>query len=97
MMRGVTLTLALFVATIEPIASEPDVLVKYAITQGGLLAVVLVLLFFYRRDFLREIEEQRERLSVMAGMVESSTQALTRSADASERMARAVEHMTFRP
>lgn len=92
MLRGLPITMALLLfATVEPVLdSNPD-LVKYAITQGGLLAVVLVLLWSYRRDAMGQLKSKDEQLSVMTTLVSNATVALTRSAEAGERMARAVE------
>lgn len=95
MLRGIGLSFALLIAALEPMSGETD-LVRYAITQGGLLAVVLVLLWSYRRDAMRQLSEKDERLAVMTELVRLSTAALTRSADASERMARAVENLDRR-
>lgn len=63
MLRGFGLSLALIVAAVEPLAGDTD-LVKYAVTQGGLLAVVLVLLWSYRRELKRQLDDkeaERER------------------------------------
>ncbi len=99
MARALMLTMALGLAALEPVMPLPGddfSLLKYAITQGGLVLVVIVLLWSYRRDFTRVLTEQQDRLSVMTNIVQVSTAALTRSADASERMARAVENMERR-
>lgn len=86
---------ALLLASLEPVMSDTD-LGRYAITQGGLLFVVLVLLWSYRRDNLGALKEREDQIRVMADMVSKSTEALTKSADASERMARAVENLEQR-
>lgn len=100
MLRATALTVALGMAALEPVLpalpGDDYSLVKYAITQGGLVLVVIVLLWSYRRDFTRVLGEQQDRLAVMTELVQLSTTALTRSADASDRMARAVENMERR-
>lgn len=100
--RGPLLLVALGLAAVEPIlptVSDFD-LAKYGITQGGLLIVVILLLFFYRRDFMRDRSDEQERslisrdqLEIFKTLVEESTAALTRAAESSDRVARAVEHM----
>lgn len=91
----------LFMAAIESagVPADPD-LTRYAITQGGLLAVVMVLLYFYRKDFRAQIADQDERLEVMTGLVIANTTAMTKAASASEanekaahRLSRALEIM----
>jgi hypothetical protein len=94
-MRVLMLSAALLATAAEPIVGDAD-LVRYAITQGGLLAVVLVLLWSYRRDSMRMLLERENRLAVMTELVQASTAALTRSAEACERMARAVENLERR-
>lgn len=95
MFRAVGLSFALFVAAVEPLAGDPD-LGRYAITQGGLLAVVIVLMWSYRRDALGQLKAKDEQLSVMTSLVSNATVALTRSAEAGERMARAMEQFERR-
>lgn len=97
LLRGLPISTALLVfAAIEPaIASDTD-LVRYAITQGGLLAVVIVLLWNYRRDAMRQLSSKDEQLAVMIELVKLSTTALTRSSDACDRMARAAENLERR-
>ena len=99
MIRGFAAAAVLMMAAFDPAMSQPtgdfDV-VRYAITQGGLLAVVLVLLWTYRRDLMRQLSEKDDRLKVMTELVQGATTALTRSADACDRMARAVENLERR-
>lgn len=75
----------------EPLAVEPD-LFKYAVTQGGLLAVVLVLLWSIRT----EAKRKDERLEVMTNIVAQSTAALTRVGETQARLALAVENLERR-
>jgi len=57
---------------------------KYAITQGGLLIVVFVLLWNMRQDQKRK----DERIGVLTELVASNTAAMTKGAEA---MGRAIE------
>ena len=84
---GVTLHAAGFQA-LPPTVTEPDVL-RYAMTQGGLLAVALVLLYVYRRDVLGQISRKDDKLEYLAELVRTNTAAM-------ERMAAAVEHLDER-
>ncbi len=90
MLRPIGMSVALLVAAVEPLNGETDFM-RYAVTQGGLLAVVLVLLWSYRKDSMGQLKEKDEQLAVMTTLVSNATVALTRSAEAGERMARAVE------
>lgn len=99
-MRGLIAT-ALIVATLEPTGVGADVdLTKYAITQGGLLAVVFVLLFFYRRDFMRKQKSDEDQIAILTSLVEKNTTALvatgstlTANEKATHRLSRAIEGM----
>lgn len=81
---GVTLHAAGF-QPLPPAVSEPDLL-RYALTQGGLLGVALVLLYFYRRDITQQIARKDERLEYFASMVAANTAAMERMATAVERL-----------
>ncbi len=92
-----TATTMLIAAALDATSAEPD-LVRYAITQGGLLAVVLVLLWSIRRDAMRLQVRDDDRIAVLAAMVEKTTTALNVAASAAEanekalhRLARAIE------
>lgn len=80
-MRGLMLAGSLIIATVEPVLGDQDP-VRYAISQGGLLAVVCVVLFFYRRDFLKAAEKQAEEKSVLMDLVRANTAALAHMTDA---------------
>lgn len=73
---------------VEPLTAEPDLL-RYAITQGGLLAVVLVLLWSIRLESRRK----DDRLAVLTKLVADSTAALTKNTEQGDRLARAVENL----
>lgn len=91
MLRGMFLSVTLLVATLEPVLGDPD-LVKYGMTQGGLLAVCLVLLWWIRKDNQRK----DDRMELMTQLVADSTAALTKNSDASDRVARALENLERR-
>lgn len=63
MVRGLTLTTALFLAAFEPLpavaVTDP---IERALTQGGLFGVVLVLLWYIRSLHAQRIEE-RDRIT----------------------------------
>lgn len=92
MIRNLIMSTIVIAAALEPAMPDLD-LTHYVVTQGGLLAVVLILLWTLRKDYQGILREQGERLKVMTDLVTASTVALTRSADATERMARAVENL----
>jgi hypothetical protein len=84
---GATLHTAAFQGLPAP-ATESDML-RYGMTQGGLLAVALVLLYVYRRDVLGQISRKDDKLEYLAELVRTNTAAM-------ERMAAAVEHLDER-
>jgi hypothetical protein len=103
--RSSLLLTTLILATLEPVlptAGEFDIL-KYAITQGGLACVVLVVLWSYRRDYARLTTVDSDRLEVLTTLVVNATAALTQNAAATtqntaatDRMARAIETLQVR-
>lgn len=89
-------------AVVEPLTGGPDI-IRYAITQGGLLAVVLVLLWNIKADARRREEALRaegdqkdERLEVMTTLVGKTVEAMTRQSEMSERVATALENLERR-
>lgn len=60
---------------------DPENFVRYALTQGGLFALVCVLGWSYRRDLMRVSDDKTERLSVMTDLVVAATAAQTKTAD----------------
>lgn len=95
MFKGLIATTLMIAAAVEPVVSETD-LVKYGLTQGGLLAVVLVLLWSYRKDMVGKLSDVGDQLAVMTSIVSKSTEAQLKSAEAVERMARALEVLNVR-
>jgi hypothetical protein len=93
--RGASLVSAFLLAVGEPVVAPPDGdLLRYALTQGGLAVVVLVLMWSYRRDFTRILDAKEDRLVVMATMVSANIAAATRSAEASEAQQQAIERLS---
>ena len=94
--RGLILTLTMFAAALEPIAAQEPDLFRYAITQGGLLMVVLVLFVYIRAlhqqslaekdDHLAEKDERLQAMITLAGEVKI---ALAKSMDATTAQATA--------
>jgi hypothetical protein len=60
---------------------EADFL-KWALTQGGLVLVLIVVFWSYRRDFVGILRQEQERTKILTDLVSQSTVALTRMADA---------------
>lgn len=80
-------------------ASNPD-LFKWAVTQGGLVLVVLVVFWTYRRDLQRIAAKDAEKLEIMTDLVgetKGAIQASTAQSAATEksvhRLSRAIEGM----
>lgn len=73
-------------------------LVKYAITQGGLAIVLLIVFWAYRRDLARIELRDQEKLQVVVALVEKNTAAhaevktaIVVAEQTSARLARAIE------
>lgn len=64
---------------------------KYGITQGGLAAVLLVVLWSYRREYAALLEQRKGELAVVVKLVEKNTEALVAAEATNARLARAVE------
>lgn len=105
-MRGFTIAFALLTAAVEPLSGEVDMF-KYALAQGGLLAVVLVLLWAFRREFRRQIADEQDktkaadhRLDTMMALVAQTNTAMQKTFTVGEvqeraihRLARAIEKL----
>ena len=69
-------------------------LTRYALTQGGLLVVVLVLLWSYRKD-LQTINKQREdQVKILTDLVGTNTTAMVKASAASEATEKAVARLS---
>lgn len=101
--RGLFLTFTVFAAALEPVmATEPD-LFRYAITQGGLVVVVFVLLYYIRALHQQalatadaRIAEKDERLQAMITLAGEVKVALSKSLDATAVLARSIEKIDDR-
>jgi hypothetical protein len=69
---------------------------KWAVTQGGLVVVTLVILWSYRKDFKSVRAENKETLSVVAGLVKESVASTTEGAAASRAVAEALDRLERR-
>jgi len=103
---GALLTASVVLAGTEPHASESGAqldLIKWAVTQGGLVLVTLVILWSYRKDFrtvLMMKDEQAKiliaREQVLIDLIGKVTTAMTINADASQMLTRAIERLEAR-
>src|SRR4051794_31956793 len=50
---------------------------KYAVTQGGLTIVCIVVFFYARRDYTRRGQEDREDKQLLVGLIEKNITAMT--------------------
>lgn len=64
-----------------PVAGTEPIL-EYAIRQGGTLLVLIVVLFFYRRDYRALTDYWRDQNKLMLALVEGNTKAQTDTAAA---------------
>jgi len=94
MLRGLMMTGLLMAVWLEPL-TDPQDLPHYAVTQGGLLCVVLVLLWYIRelhrqtriRDaaLLTESREQSDALIALVGQANATMQRVSSSCESLER------------
>ena len=92
-LKGFVFLLALFLIAVRASAQVPAVpasgavsqteiqLAQWAITQGGLVVVVLVVIWSYRRDFHRIFQSEYQRTQELILTVQASTSALTMHAE----------------
>lgn len=67
-------------------AGEPELL-RWAVTQGGLVLVTLVVIWSYRRDFQRVFVEEKERTAALMEVLNKATAALATHTEASRQQA----------
>lgn len=90
MVRGLTATTMLLAVGIDSTLAEPDLL-RYAMTQGGLLLVVIVILWSYRRDFTRIQKRDDDKVAVLTELVAKNITALERTGAATVALTKVIE------
>lgn len=73
--------------------TDPE-LFKWALTQGGLVLVLLVVGWTYRRDFSRLLDNDTEKLHILTTLVATNTSAMERAAAASTAVERSVQRLS---
>ena len=80
-----------------------DARLAQLLAQAGAIGILAVVLFFYRRDFMKKNEAEVQRSDQIVEVLEKSTDALVQSAvatseqtGATHRLARAVENIERR-
>lgn len=68
-------------------------LIRYALTQGGLLAVLILGAWMYRRDFVAIFGKQTDTIRVLTSALTDSTAAITSSHAAIESLDRNVDRL----
>jgi hypothetical protein len=74
----------------EPDAQQMD-FVKWALKEGGMFVVVLVVLYFYRRDFRTSSQHQQAQSSALLQVVQGNVAAMQKLEATTARLARAQE------
>ena len=90
MLRGVTATTMLLAVGVESTLAEPDLL-RYAMTQGGLMLVVIVILWSYRRDFTRIQQRDDEKVAILIELVSKNIAALEHTGATNASLTRVIE------
>lgn len=65
-------------------------ILKYAVTQGGLAALCIVIFFYARRDYLRREEDDRARENTYVAIIEKNTAAMTLIAESHAQLVQAL-------
>jgi hypothetical protein len=65
--------------------------IRYALTQGGLLSLVIVIGWSYRRDFTKMLDNKTEHISILTQLVAQSSVAQAQNAAALEANGKAIE------
>ena len=63
---------------------------RWAITQGGLALVTLVLFWSYRRDFKTVLANQEDKVQVLTCLVRDTQMAITDAANAKRELTQAI-------
>ena len=73
---------------------EPDAdLVKWGITQGGLVLVTLVILWSYRKDFKTLLSEEHQKTEVLARLVAENSEAKAVHAETLRELVRVIDNL----
>lgn len=93
MFRVPALVFTILFAALSPEITAPEEtnIWRYAITQGGLLVVVLVLFWYIRQMHQARLDDKEEKLQVMISVVSEVKVALTRSVDSGATQAKSIE------
>lgn len=75
----------------QPPTTDEAEFLRWAIKEGGLFAVTLVILYFYRRDFKSAAASQQAQTNALLGVVQANITAMNAMKGTSQRLARAVE------
>ena len=62
--------------------------VRWLIEQGGFVVVLMIVLFFYRRDFRAELSNQRAVNAVLVELVKSNTLSMQQLTSAIDELTR---------
>jgi hypothetical protein len=65
-----------------PVPEAPGDLLRWALTQGGLVVVLLVILWSYRKDFMSTLQQQRDVTTQMAAALKEASGALATHSEA---------------
>lgn len=81
----------------EPIATvpmvDPDAFMRYAVTQGGLLCVVLVLLWHLRSEQKRKDKESASQIEVLTTLVGDTKATMQRQISVGEAQEKAMHRL----
>lgn len=89
--RGVLAGLILVAQSVMPTASPDVELWRYAVTQGGLLIVALVLMYWNRVDTRTRHKENVEKLNVLVDLSSNTASVLAANTAAIQQLAHAVD------
>lgn len=73
------------------LVSVTSPMLKWGLENGSLVAVLIIVIFFYRRDMRGELARRQSDNTVVVELVKTATACMARTELVSERMLRAVE------
>lgn len=68
-------------------------LLKWAVTQGGLVLVTLTILWSYRKDFRSLLAEEHQRVEILSQLVRDCTSASAAQAETLRELTRVIDNM----
>lgn len=90
----------LFALTVAGMVADPvlspdvsDNMLRFVVTQGGLLIALLAIGWSYRKDFTRLLDRKDDQIQTLTGLVASNSSALAKNAEASAAQVQVIQQL----